>query len=168
MTDMSPINAAPAPARAPTPVPAPAPTDTDTTPADGVNFENACDRLSHLIDRSQFERLQWERNVAPMLARLVTLAHGALEERGEFELIEEGATQAIKRFVLKVHSNRIFAIALRVEGSRVLLTSENISRSRYRLLAGEPISAEYSVVNEAWMAAALEQVFNQIQAPPEG
>ena len=77
-----------------------------------------CDRLSSVVDSTLFERLRWERNVGPVLARLVALAHAALEKRGEFEFAEEGATRDVKRFVLKVHGNRVMAIAMRWRADR--------------------------------------------------
>ena len=43
------------------------------------SFQLECDRLSHIVDGALFERLRWERNEGPMLARLVALAHSAFE-----------------------------------------------------------------------------------------
>ncbi|MDB5724371.1 MAG: hypothetical protein JWQ16_1125, partial [Novosphingobium sp.] len=85
------------------------------------SFEQECDRLSQAVDDSLYTRLRWERNEAPMLAKLVSLAQGTLEGRSEFELTEEGATSNIKRFVLKVHSNRIMAIVIFLEGHQVVV-----------------------------------------------
>ena len=48
-----------------------------------TGFELECDRLSSVVDNALFERLRWERNVGPVLARLVALAHAALEKRSE-------------------------------------------------------------------------------------
>ena len=79
------------------------------------SFQQECDRLSQAVDAAQFERLRWAKVEGPMLAKLVSLALGAIETRPEFELTEEGATNDLKRFVLKVHSNRVAAIALWLE-----------------------------------------------------
>ncbi|MEO5586573.1 MAG: hypothetical protein ABIQ81_02655 [Novosphingobium sp.] len=127
-------------------------------------FDLACDRLSQVVDQALYERLHWERNEAPMLARLVALAHGALEQRSEFELTEEGATPDLKRFVLKVHSNRIMAITIWLDRSQVNVDAAAIERSRYQVQPGPPITADYAVVDEQWMASALEQLFGRVQA----
>lgn len=126
-------------------------------------FELECDRLSEAVDKALYDRLRWERNEAPMLARLVTLAQGALEHRNEFELTEEGATTDVKRFVLKVHSNRIMAVAISLDQGRVNVTAEAIERSRYRVAPGAPVSADYAAVDEQWMAAALQDLFSRVQ-----
>ena len=98
-----------------------------------TSLDLECDRLSSVIDGALFERLQWERNVGPVLARLVALSHAALEKRGEFELAEEGATRDVKRFVLKVHANRVMAIAMRVEAGRA---DRRLARARTEQRAG--------------------------------
>lgn len=126
-------------------------------------FASACDRLSQIVDAPQFERLRWERNEAPMLARLVDLAQSALEGRGEFELTEEGATRDIKRFVVKVHGTRVMAITIRLSAGRAVMTAEAIDRSRFTLSAGEPISADLGEVDEEWMGRALQALFGRVQ-----
>jgi hypothetical protein len=127
-----------------------------------TNFEEACDRLSQAVDPTQHERLQWERNEGPMLARLVSLAEGALAGRPEFELSEEGATTSVKRFVLKVHSKRVLAITIRLEGREAQVNAEAIERSPYRVAAGAPCAADYAAVDEAWMAGALQELFERV------
>jgi hypothetical protein len=126
-------------------------------------FESTCDRLSEMVDKMLHTRLLWERNEAPMLARLVELASTALEGRSEFELSEEGATSDVKRFTLKIHGNRIIAITMALGGGQVMLQAEAIDRSRYQVLAGPPVTADYAAVDEPWMAAALQELFGRIQ-----
>lgn len=126
-------------------------------------FESECDRLSQASDAGQYERLRWERNEGPVLARLVALAHAAFEQRSEFELAEEGSTSAAKRFVLKIHSNRIVAIALWLEDGSAHIRAEQIERSPYRLVDGTPLSAEYQMVDELWMASALQELFSRVR-----
>jgi hypothetical protein len=128
------------------------------------SLELECDRLSSVVDGIQFERLQWERNIGPALARLVASAHAALEKRSEFELTEEGATRDIKRFVLKVHGVRIMAVTLRVEAGRVVVEGQAVDRGRYALANGAPLSAALDEADEPWMAAALQELFSRVQA----
>jgi len=132
-------------------------------PEDGFQLE--CDRLSHSVDRALFERLQWERNEGPMLAHLVALARAAFEGRPEFELAEEGATRDLKRFALKIHSKRVIAISLRIEGGRAVLEAEPIDRSSYALAEAAPVTSDFAAVDESWMAEALQQQFRRIQVP---
>ena len=129
-----------------------------------VLFETACDRVSRIVDPAQFERLRWAREEGPLLTKLVALAHAAIERRGEFELAEEGATGAVKRFVLKVHSNRVIAIVLWLESGHAHLRGEDVTRSAYRLAPAEPRSVPYGGIDEAWMDAALQDVFERIAA----
>lgn len=129
-----------------------------------TGFELECDRLSSVVDNALFERLRWERNVGPVLARLVALAHAALEKRSEFQFTEEGATRDVKRFVLKVHGNRIMAIAMRVEGDQAVVEAQAIDRSRYSLASGPPLTVACEALDEPWMAQALQQLFSRVQA----
>lgn len=128
------------------------------------SFEHECDRLSNIVDSALHERLRWERREGPMLARLVALAHAALEGRSEFELTEEGATRDIKRFVLKIHGSRILAIVIRIDGDRAILEAQAIDRSRYRLADGSPLSITLEEVDEQWMASALQDLFGRVQS----
>jgi hypothetical protein len=126
------------------------------------SFETECDRLSHSVDGQLFERLRWERNEGPMLTHLVTLAHAAFEARPEFELTEEGASRDIKRFVLKIHGNRVVAISLRVEDGKAVLEAHPIDRSSYQVSGGATASADLSAVDTEWMAGALQELFSRV------
>ena len=128
------------------------------------SFQLECDRLSHIVDGALCERLRWERNEGPMLARLVALAHAAFEGRSEFELIEEGATRDIKRFVLKIHGNRVVGISLRIEGGRAVLDAHALDRGRYTLSDGRAASTDFETVDDPWMAGALQDLFSRVQA----
>jgi hypothetical protein len=128
-----------------------------------TSFQTECDRISQAVDGAQYERMRWSKVEGPMLARLVDLAQAAIGERDEFELTEEGATSEIKRFVLKVHSNRIIALALWLDQGRAMTQVEEISRSRYGVTAGDPVCADYPLVDEAWMAATLQTLFARIR-----
>ena len=127
-------------------------------------LEIECDRLSHAVDAALYERLRWERNEGPMLARLVALAHATLEKRNEFELAEEGSTSASKRFVLKIHSNRVVAISIWVKDGSANLRAEQIERSPYRLADGNPLSADFQTVDELWMANTLQELFSRVRS----
>ncbi len=125
-------------------------------------FEQECDRLSHIVDSVSFERLRWSRTEGPMLAHLVALLHGVLEGREDFELTEEGSTNALKRFVLKVHSNRVMAVTISLEPGRVILAAEEIERSKYKLSDDSPIYEDYNAVDEQWMSLALQELFRRV------
>lgn len=127
------------------------------------SFEQECDRLSQVVDNGLFTRLRWERNEAPMLAKLVALAQGALDDRSEFDLTEEGATGDIKRFVLKVHSNRIMAIVIFLDGRQVNVRAEAIDRSKYTVAEGPVIAADFDAVDEQWMRLALQEQFARVR-----
>ena len=128
------------------------------------SFEQECDRLSKVVDDALFARLRWERNEGPMLAKLVALAHDALEDRPEFELAEEGATSDIKRFVLKVHSNRIMAIVIFLDGRQVNIRAEAIERGQYPVADGPVVTADFDSVDEQWMRSALQQQFARVRS----
>lgn len=130
------------------------------------SFELECDRLSHIVDGALFERLRWERNEGPMLARLVALARGALEVRPEFELVEEGATRDTKRFVLKVHGNRVVGVSLRIADGRAVLEAHPLDRSPYNLSDGGPVTVDFAAADEPWMAGALQGLFGRVQSRP--
>ncbi len=126
-------------------------------------FQTQCDRLSKTVDAAGFERLRFARTEAPMLARLVELAQGAVEEREDFELAEEGSTADTKRFVLKVHGTRVISIALGLDGPHVRVWADTINRSAYTLTYGDAIVTDFAAVNEAWMAAALMALFARVE-----
>ncbi|MBV1690854.1 hypothetical protein KRR38_25035 [Novosphingobium sp. G106] len=98
-----------------------------------------------------------------MLARLVELAHAALEERSEFALADEGSTSEAKRFVLKVHNSRVVAITISLNGGRPMVQAGEIERSPYRLSEGPPLSADFQQVDDAWMASTLQELFGRVQ-----
>lgn len=127
------------------------------------SFELECDRLSHIVDPALSERLRWDRTEGPMLARLVALAHAAIEGRSEFELVEEGATRDIKRFVLKIHSKRVLVLSLSIADGHAVLRAEALERSSYGLTEGPPATAEFAIVDAAWMSGALQQQFSRLQ-----
>jgi hypothetical protein len=127
-----------------------------------ARFAQQCDRLSQAVDKTLHERLVWERTEAPILAGLVALAHAALDGREEFELAEEGATTAIKRFVLKVHGNRIAGLALRLVDGRAELAVQAIERSPYQVAPGPVLSTPFAGIDAAWMAASLDELFARI------
>ena len=128
------------------------------------SFELACDRLSGAVDGVLFERLRWARTEGPMLTRLVELAQSAIEDRGDFELSEEGSTAERKRFILKVHSNRVIAMTICLNRGWTELGAETIERSAYRLSDTTPLTAEFAAVDKQWMAGALQEIFSRIHS----
>ena len=132
-------------------------------PVSAENLELTCDRLSSIVDQTLFERLAWERNIGPKLVRLVDLARAALETREEFELSEEGATRDVKRFIIKIHGTRVFAIDLTIEEKRAILRASEIDRSRFKLDPGEPIVTDADAIDLPWMVEALDKVFSRVK-----
>ena len=129
------------------------------------NLQNACDRLSRIVDAGQFERMRWERDIGPKLARLVELAQSAFAGRKDFEMVEEGATRDVKRYVIKVHGNRVLAISLRLASGQAVAASEAIERSKYRVADGPPISADFAEVDEQWMTRTMQALLGRVQEP---
>jgi hypothetical protein len=127
-------------------------------------FEAACDQLSTAVDHVQFERIRWARTEGPMLDALVALAQSAIAERSEFELTEEGSSGPCRRMVLKVHSFRIAAISIALEGGKVAVWGSAIERGRGRLANPQRRTADYAAVDEAWMKDALRAIFGEIQS----
>jgi len=128
-------------------------------------LELECDRLSNTVDSFLYERIRWDRIEGPLLARLAELSRGAFESRPDFELTEEGATNDLKRFVLKVHSNRIIAIKMWLAGGRALIDAEEIERSKYKVSPAEPISTGFEGVDEQWMAASMKAILARVSNP---
>lgn len=126
------------------------------------SFEIECDRLSQVVDGASFERLRWARTEGPMLARLVALAQGAVEQREDFELTEEGSTSDLKRFVLKIHGNRVAAVGIGLKGGQAMMWAEAIERSRFKLAPGAPLSAAFDAVDEQWMVHGLRELFGRV------
>lgn len=122
-------------------------------------FDLTCDRLSGLVDPAQYERLRWSRHEGPMLASLVALAQGAIEQRPDFELIEENGPNDQRRLLLKVHSNRIVALIIALDGNNAVLRVEAVERGRYAVRPDSAVSGVFADVDAAWMAAALEHLF---------
>jgi hypothetical protein len=127
-----------------------------------------CDRLSQAVDGPEFARLRWAKNEGPMLARLVELAHGALTERSEFALVDEGSTNEAKRFVLKIHNQRVVAITISLDAGRVKFQADEIERSSYGVREGLPLLADFREVDETWMDSALRDLFGRIQPHERG
>ncbi len=127
-----------------------------------ARFAQQCDRLSQAVDKTTHERLVWERTEAPILAGLVALAQAALEDREEFELTEEGATSAVKRFVLKVHGNRVAALTLQLGDGQAKLAIQAIERSAFQVAPGSVLSIPYEGIDAAWMAGTLDALFGRI------
>lgn len=140
--------------------------NTEVAKVPQVSFQSACDRLSQAVDGVQYERLRWAKHEGPILARLVALAQAALEDRGEFELAEEGATSDRKRFVLKVHGTRVVAISFWVADGLASASAETVARSKYAITDESAISVEYAAVDELWMAGALHDLFSRIVEVP--
>jgi hypothetical protein len=127
-------------------------------------FELACDHLSAAVDAIQFERLRWARTEAPMLAHLVELAEGTVADRDDIDLADEGSGGAIRRWVVKVHGNRIFALVISLAGTTVSVQAEAIPRSPYKVATAEPLKAEFKKFDAALMAAALGTLFARVTA----
>jgi hypothetical protein len=128
------------------------------------SFATACDRLSHIVDDVQFERLRWARTEGPMLAHLVALAQAAVEQRSDFELTEEGNGRDRKQFILKIHMTRIATVAVALDMGRAVLTIEETAHSKYCITPGDPVSTDFTQADAAWMAGALETLFGRIEA----
>ncbi len=127
------------------------------------NLALACDRLSGVVDATQFERLRWDRTEGPMLAKMVTFLHAALEDRPDFELVEEGSTSTVKRFIMKIHANRIVALFVGLDKGRAIMGAAAIERGKYQLSDPKPFAAEFSEVDEHWVQAVLQNLFARIQ-----
>lgn len=129
----------------------------------GDSFENDCDRLSHVVDAVQFERVRWAKNEGPMLEHLAQLARSTVEERPDFELTDEGSAGATKRFVLKVHSIRVVAMTVALEGMQVVVWADAIERSKYRVVDGKRHAAQFDDVDAQWMKGAIGAILREVQ-----
>jgi hypothetical protein len=127
------------------------------------NLDQACNRLSRIVDPAQYKLLMWSRNEAPMFVRLCELLNSALDDRPDFELAEEGSTKDVKRYVLKIHGNRTIAVTLGLQKGCVILDAEAIARSRYLVKPDDPLCDDFEFVDETWMAAALSVLFSRIE-----
>ncbi|MDZ4307205.1 hypothetical protein [Allopontixanthobacter sp.] len=128
-------------------------------------LELECDRLSETVDNFLYQRIRWDRVEGPLLAKLTQLARATFDNRPDFELAEEGATADLKRFVLKVHSNRIVAISMWLSNGRALLDVEQIERSKYKVAAADPVSVTFDGVDEEWMSRAMQSVLARVHDP---
>jgi hypothetical protein len=126
-------------------------------------FELECDRLSRVVDGVQFERVRWAKDEGPKLDRLVDLARSTVEERSDFELTDEGSKGAARRFILKVHGVRVVAVNLHLDQGRVVLWGEAIERSAYKIVEGTRPSADYHVVDGAWMKDAIGAIVSEVR-----
>ena len=122
-------------------------------------FDMQCDRLSGIVDPAQYERLRWSRHEGPMLASLVALAQGAIEQRPDFELVEENGPNDQRRLLLKIHGTRIVALVIALDGDSAVLRVEAVERGRYVVGPDSAVSGVFADVDTAWMAAALEHLF---------
>ena len=127
------------------------------------SLELECDRLSHVVDHVQFERLRWSKNEGPMLARLVELIQETFAARDDFDLTDEGSTASVKRFVLKIHNQRVIGIVIALDRGRAVIAAEVIERSKFRLLDSSPVSADFNTVDAQWMAATLQELLRRVQ-----
>ncbi|MEZ5692898.1 MAG: hypothetical protein R3D99_03435 [Altererythrobacter sp.] len=125
-------------------------------------FRDALDRLSRKVDEGNFERMRWARDEAPKLVRLVELVKGAVADRADIEINEEGGEGNTKRFVIKVHGQRIAALALALDKGRAIASIGTIERSEFAVAPGKPIHTKYANVDEAWMADTLGQLMERI------
>ena len=128
-----------------------------------TSFETACDRLSHVVDSVQFERVRWARHEGPMFARLVELAQAAVAERPDFELADEGSSGGAKRFVLKVHGKRIVALNIALEAGQAALWCDAIERSPYRVVNGRRHVADFQAIDAEWMQQALGAIWSEVE-----
>ena len=125
-------------------------------------FRDACDRLSHKVDADNFERFRWTRDEQPKLARLLKLVQGAVDDRTDIEINEEGGEQNVKRFVIKVHGKRIAGLSAGLRDGHAVLTIGTVERSPFTVAEGEPIHTEFANVDEQWIAAALGKLMERI------
>lgn len=141
--------------------PATAPEST-VSPVDDGAFRAALDQLSRKVDADNFERMRWARDEAPKLVRLVELVKGAVDNRSDIDINEEGGEGNTKRFVIKVHGQRIAALAIALDKGRAIASIGTIERSEFTVAQGDPIHTLYENVDEAWMAKTLSVLFERI------
>ncbi len=65
--------------------------------------------------------------------------------------------------MVKVHSNRIVAISIRLDAGRAVFGIEPIERSEYRISDTAPIMVDYEQANEQWVADTLQALFGRIE-----
>ncbi|MCR2835009.1 hypothetical protein [Parerythrobacter lacustris] len=128
----------------------------------GDTLRDALDLLSHKIDAGNFERMRWARDEAPKLARLVELVKGAVADRDDVEINEEGGEGNTKRFVIKVHGQRIAQLAVALDKGRAIAAIGPVERSAYSVAQGQPIHAMFEEVDDVWMARTIAKLSERI------
>nr|WP_137676191.1 hypothetical protein [Parerythrobacter lutipelagi] len=129
---------------------------------DRKSLQDALDRLSHKVDAGNFERMRWGRDEMPKLLRLVELVKGAVEDRSDIEINEEGGEGNSKRFVIKVHGQRIAGLGMALDKGRAVAAIGSIERSSFAVEQGDPIHTLYENVDAEWMAQTLGTLMERI------
>lgn len=141
------------------------PVSTPAEPADEQRREplrEALDLLSRKVDAENFERMRWARDEAPKLVRIVELVKGAVADRADVEINEEGGEGATKRFVVKVHGMRVAQLAVALDRGRVVAAIGPAERSAFTVASGEPLHTRYEKLDEVWIARAIAKLSERI------
>ncbi len=141
------------------------PVSTPTEPADEQSREplrDALDQLSRKVDAENFERMRWARDEAPKLVRIVELVKGAVTDRADVEINEEGGEGNTKRFVIKVHGMRVAQLAVALDRGRVVAAIGPTERSAFTVAQGEPLHTRYEKLDEVWIARAIAKLSERI------
>lgn len=125
-------------------------------------LRNALDLLSRKVDADNYERMRWARDEAPKLVRIVELVKGAVADRADVEINEEGGEGNTKRFVIKVHGMRVAQLAVALDRGRVVAAIGPTERSAFTVASGEPLHTRYEKLDEAWMASAIAKLSERI------
>lgn len=131
------------------------------------DFQKACDALSHKVDADHFERFRWSRDEAPRLARLVELVKTSVGERTDVEINEEGGVHDTKRFVIKVHGQRIAGLGVALDKGRAVVSVGPVERSRFTVAEGPPLHTPMENVDEGWIGETLGTLMARIRAPQQ-
>lgn len=129
-------------------------------------FRDICDRLSGTVDGTQFERFRWTRDEAPRLKELIDMVVASFADREDIDLAEEGGASGqsnYKRFIIKVHGQRIVALAVMYKDGQAILGAEPVERSPYTVTRSDPVHAPFEQVDRAWVEQALGQLIATIQ-----
>lgn len=141
------------------------PVSTPVEPADEQRREplrDALDHLSRKVDEENFERMRWARDEAPKLVRIVELVKGAVADRADVEINEEGGEGNTKRFVVKVHGMRVAQLAVALDRGRVVASIGPTERSAFTVAKGEPLHTRYEKLDEVWIARAIAKLSERI------
>ena len=84
-------------------------------------------------------------------------------DRADVEINEEGGEGATKRFVIKVHGQRIAGIAVALDKGRAIAAVGPIERSEFTVAQGDPLHTRYENVDEVWMAKTLGTLMERIE-----